>query len=184
MTMFWPAMVRLPVRVSPRFSLTVKLTVPEPVWLLLPDTVTNDWLLFCTVHEQPLPVLTDKVALAPAPDRLKVVVEMVKGQFAWAGGVGLVGVSESEHAVNVINSSKRAEASLINVFSMMGAQQASCPSFSGRALPSLSRSGGHRQTQRSSFTESVPTTSLRVLRISGLAYFESAATLFAAMAPI
>jgi hypothetical protein len=63
--------------VSPLFSLTEKLTVPDPVCGLLEDTVTNDWLLFRVVHEHVLPVVTDRVALAPAPARLKLLVETV-----------------------------------------------------------------------------------------------------------
>jgi hypothetical protein len=74
MTTFCPAMVSVPVRVSPGFSATLNETDPDPVCVVALVTVMNDPLVV-TVHEHPLPVVTVNVALAPPPDMLKVVVE-------------------------------------------------------------------------------------------------------------
>jgi hypothetical protein len=60
--------------------------------------------MFATVHEQVEPVLTARLALAPAPERLKVVVE-TEYVHAPAGGAGSgpVGVSLFEHAITPID---------------------------------------------------------------------------------
>jgi hypothetical protein len=50
-------------------------TEPGPVCVVGDVTVRNDALV-ATVHEQPPSVVTVNVALAPAPDMLKVVVEI------------------------------------------------------------------------------------------------------------
>ena len=85
-----PAIDSVPVRVSPGFSPTVKVTVPEPVCVDVGDTVAKLALL-ATVQVHVLPVLTANVALPPAPDMLKVAVEMEYAQVVCAGGVGEVG---------------------------------------------------------------------------------------------
>src|SRR5215207_3395631 len=74
-TTFWPATVKVPTRVSPGFSDTLKVTVPDPLWLLAVLTLTNELLLLTTDHAQPLVVFTANEALPPLPAMLKVVVE-------------------------------------------------------------------------------------------------------------
>jgi len=71
-----PAMVSVPVRVSPAFSPTVNVTVPVPVCVDVGDTVAK-FVLLVTDQVQALVVLTVKFALPPAPDMLNDVVEMV-----------------------------------------------------------------------------------------------------------
>ena len=71
-----PATVSVPLRVSPEFSGTLKLTVPVPVCTDVGDAVTKLALLV-TDHVHVLPVVTENVALPPAPDLLKVDVEIV-----------------------------------------------------------------------------------------------------------
>jgi hypothetical protein len=70
-----PAIDSVPVRVSPGFSPTVKVTVPGPVCVEAGETVAKLALLV-TDHVHVLPVLTPNVALPPAPDMLNVDVEM------------------------------------------------------------------------------------------------------------
>src|SRR5688572_12426687 len=74
MTTFCPATVSVPTRVSPGFSATVNDTEPGPVWLAAVVIATNE-LFDVAVHAQVAAVLTVNVALKPAPDALKVVVD-------------------------------------------------------------------------------------------------------------
>src|SRR6187399_1203332 len=74
MTTFCPAMVSVPVRVSPGLAASVNETDPGPICVVGLVTLTNEPLVV-TVHEHVAPVVTVNVALAPAPDMLKVVVE-------------------------------------------------------------------------------------------------------------
>ena len=97
-----PATVSVAVRVSPGFSGTEKLTGPVPVCDVGVLTVTK-LPVVDTVHAQPAPVVTVNVALPPAPDMLKLVVEIV---YVHVGGKvvdGEVGVLFVEHAVPTIN---------------------------------------------------------------------------------
>jgi hypothetical protein len=95
--MFWPATVSEPLRVSPGFSATEKLTVPEPVWLV-PEVIVTNALFEAAVHAQVLPVFTANVAVPPEPAMLKVVVE-IEYTHAGAGVVTSEGrVGDFEHA--------------------------------------------------------------------------------------
>jgi hypothetical protein len=73
-TTLCPPTVSVATRVSPGFSGTLNETVPGPVPLVPEVSVTND-ALDVAVHAQLLPVLTENVAVAPEPDKLKVDVE-------------------------------------------------------------------------------------------------------------
>jgi hypothetical protein len=92
-----PAMVSVPVRVSPGFSLTVNDTLPLPVCVDVGVTVTK-FVLFVTDHVHVLPVVTENVALPPEPAMLNDDVETEYVHTVCAGGDGRVG--ESEHADN------------------------------------------------------------------------------------
>jgi hypothetical protein len=59
-------MVNVPFLASPKFSATVRLTVPGPLLLLADVTETND-ALELTLQAQPLLVVTLMVTLAPTP---------------------------------------------------------------------------------------------------------------------
>jgi hypothetical protein len=59
----WPAIVNVPVRKTPGFTATVKLTVPLPV-PEAPDVTVIQLTLATAVHEHPVPAVT---ALEPVP---------------------------------------------------------------------------------------------------------------------
>jgi hypothetical protein len=69
--------------------------------------------MLATVHAQVDPVLTARLALAPAPDRLKVVVETVNVHAAGGAGSGAVGVSLFEHAITAIDNSSTKQNSFL-----------------------------------------------------------------------
>ena len=97
MATVWPATASVAVRVSPGFSGTEKPTDPEPLCDVGVLIVTK-LLVVETVHAHPVPAVTAKVALPPAPDMLKLFVEIV---YVHVGGVvadGEVGVLFLEQA--------------------------------------------------------------------------------------
>lgn len=86
---------------SPVFSGTEKLTLPEPVCDVALVTVTNE-PLEVTVHAHVVPVVTVNVAVPPTPAMLKLVVEIAYVQ-AVDVGVGEVGDDAFfEHAEAII----------------------------------------------------------------------------------
>lgn len=106
----WPAIVTVPVRVSPVFSAMVRPTVAVPLPVDPEFTTMND-ALDVAVHAQPLFTLTPTDAVAPVAAMFSVLVDSVNVQLA--DGVGVVGVRVSEQAAS--NGKDRSSANEIEV---------------------------------------------------------------------
>lgn len=87
----WPATVTVPVRASPRFSVTVMATVPGPLLLVTDVTLKNEEVEE-TVQAQPAFVVTLIVADPPTLAMFNVVDPNTYEHVAVGGGVGEEGV--------------------------------------------------------------------------------------------